>query len=133
MKMIFAFLLLLQLTRYNVEGKHFLVETKDGGDQRKVCKINVQCYVMVDHHQVGNDYHNEKLPENLLSYGLTVWGNTISIEKSPTLRFLLKCGHLAAGLPACSDPLLSDFTQYIYTQGEVLKCVFVFVFVFVCM
>ena len=88
---------------------------------------------MVDFHQVGNDYHNEKLPENLLSYGLTVWGNTISIEKSPTLRFLLKCGHLAAGLPACSDPLLSDFTQYIYTQGEVLKCVFVFVFVFVCM
>ena len=43
-------LLLLQLVRYNVEGKHFLVETKndkslDGGDQRKVCKIDVRVVV----------------------------------------------------------------------------------------
>ena len=27
--MIFAFLLLLQLVQYNVQGKHFLVETED--------------------------------------------------------------------------------------------------------
>ena len=42
-EMIFAFLLLLQMVRFNVEGKHFLVETQDGGEQREVCKINVQC------------------------------------------------------------------------------------------
>ena len=28
--MIFAFLLLLQVVQYNVQGKHFLVETEDG-------------------------------------------------------------------------------------------------------
>ena len=50
MKMILAFLLLLQLVRYNVEGRHVLVETKndkslDGGDQHKVCKMNVRVVV----------------------------------------------------------------------------------------
>ena len=29
-EMIFAFLLLLQLVQYNVQGKHYLVETEDG-------------------------------------------------------------------------------------------------------
>ena len=70
---------------------------------------------------------------SFVSSGFISPGNSVSIGTSPTLRFLLECGHLAAKLPACSDPLLSDFTQYIYTQGEVLKCVFVFVFIFVCM
>ena len=39
-------LLLLQLVRYNVGGKHFLVETNenkslDGGDKLKVCKCSM--------------------------------------------------------------------------------------------
>ena len=32
--MIFAFLLLLQLVQYNVQGKHFLVETEDEQDKQ---------------------------------------------------------------------------------------------------
>ena len=105
--MIFAFLLLLQLTRYNVEGKHFLVETKDGGDQ--VCKINVQCYAMIDFHQVGVDYG--RFPGNV---------------DIPLLQYLLKCGHLKR-----KPGVNSNYD--IYTNEEVLKCVFVSVFVFVCM
>ena len=44
----------------------------------------------------------------------------------PLLQYLLKCGHLAR-----KPDVNSNYD--IYTKEEVLKCVFVFLFVFVCM
>ena len=42
--MIFAIILLLQLVQYNVEGKHFLVETKDDNSM----EVGVMIKVMDD-------------------------------------------------------------------------------------
>ena len=65
---------------------------------------------MIDFHQVGVDYG-------------TVPENSVDI---PLLQYLLKCGHLKR------KPAVNSGYD-IYTNEEVLKCVFVSVFVFVCM
>ena len=75
--------------------------------------FNVKCYVMIDFHQVGVDYG--RIP-----------GNSVSIGTSPLLQYLLKCKYIAR------KPQVNSGYD-IYTNEEVLKCVFVFVFVFVCM
>ena len=127
--MIFAFLLLLQMVRYNVEGKHFLVETKDGVDQRKVCKINVQCYVMVDHHQVGNDYHNEKLPENLLSYGLGehYFHSTFSNPALPLEMWTPRCRVACQPSPS----FIQFYTMYLHPRRGIEMCICICIRVYV--
>ena len=64
---------------------------------------------MIDFHQVGVDY-----------------GRVPTSVDIPLLQYLLKCGHLAR-----KPDVNSNYD--IYTKEEVLKCVFVFLFVFVCM
>ena len=54
MEMVFSFLL-LYLIQYNVEGKHFLVETKDDNTRRTpsglVCEYFVRCVCKIDRGQ----------------------------------------------------------------------------------
>ena len=55
-----------------------------------------------------------------VSAGFISPGNSVSVGSSPTLRYLLACGHLPARPPIFS-------THDIYTNEQVLGAVFVFV------
>ena len=55
---------------------------------------------------------------SFVSSGFISPGNSVSIGTSPTLRFLLECGHLAAKPPVFS-------TYDIYTNEQVLKCTYI--------